>query len=122
MQIVRWIVAATIFIALLLLSLQNSDKATLTFFHLATFEAPLIVVVFVAFAVGVSFGLLAGVMRSSRLKRQISKLRREQRTLQDPSTLGAGAAAPGTSAASGPGFGRADGPGYGRGDRSGFDG
>ena len=86
MQIVRWIVAATIFIALLLLSLQNSDKATLTFFHIATFEAPLIVVVFVAFAIGVSFGLLAGVMRSSRLKRQISKLRSEQRSAQDPTT------------------------------------
>jgi lipopolysaccharide assembly protein A len=113
MHIVRWIVGATVFIALLFLSLQNSAQVELAFFNLASFKAPLIVVVFVAFATGVALGLLAGVLRSARLKRQIAKLRREHHSEQDPSTVIAGAAAPGTTPASGPGFGRGDSP-YGR--------
>jgi lipopolysaccharide assembly protein A len=113
MHIVRWIVGATLFIALLFLSLQNSEPAELKFFNIASLRAPLVVVVFVAFATGVALGLLAGMLRSARLKRQVAKLRREHRNPQDPSTVVTGAAAPGTTPGSGPGFGRGDGP-YGR--------
>jgi hypothetical protein len=56
MHIVRWIVGATVFLALLFLSLQNSDTATLKFFNLASWTAPLVVVVFIAFASGVALG------------------------------------------------------------------
>jgi uncharacterized integral membrane protein len=108
MHIVRWIVGATIFIALLLLSLQNSKQVELAFFNFASLQAPLIVVVFIAFATGVALGLLVGTLRSVRLKRQVSKLRREHRIKHDPTTAASGAAAPGTSPASGPGFGRSD--------------
>ena len=108
MHIVRWIVGATIFLALVFLSLQNSDPAELKFFNIASLKAPLVVVVFVAFTSGVAIGLLAGALRGARLKRQIKALRREQRNLQDPSSVTPGAVAPGTSPASGPGFGRGD--------------
>ena len=110
MHIVRWIVGATVFLALLFLSLQNSEPAELKFFNIASVRAPLVVVVFVAFALGVAIGLLAGILRSARLKRQVNKLRHEPRNLLDPSTVTSGAAAPGTSPASGPGFGRSDRP------------
>ena len=108
MHIVRWIIGATIFLALLFLSLQNSEPAELKFFNLASLRAPLVVVVFVAFALGVALGLLAGVLRSARLSRQVSKLRREQRVQHDPTTGTPGAVVPGTSPASGPGYGRGD--------------
>src|SRR5664279_5339781 len=114
MHIVRWIVGATLFLALLFLSLQNSEPAELKFFNLASLRAPLVVVVFVAFAFGVAIGLLAGTLRSVRLKRQVNKLRREHRNLHDPSTINSGAVAPGTTPGSGPGFGRVDGPRHGR--------
>jgi uncharacterized integral membrane protein len=78
MQIVRWIIAATVFLALLFLSLQNADPVTLKFFQFATWQAPLVFVVFTAFAAGVAAGLLAGALRASRLKRQLNRLRREQ--------------------------------------------
>ena len=103
MHIVRWIVGATVFIALLFLSLQNSEPAELKFFNFASLRAPLVVVVFVAFASGVALGLLAGVLRSARLKRQVNNLRREQRKLQDPTAVASGPAAHGTSSNSGPG-------------------
>jgi uncharacterized integral membrane protein len=77
MQIVRWIVAAVIFLALLFLSLQNAEPVDLKLFHFVTWQAPLVVVVFAAFAAGVAAGLLAGALRASRLKRQLNRLRRD---------------------------------------------
>ncbi len=62
MHIVRWIFGATVFLALLFLSLQNSDPAELKFFNLASLRAPLVVVVFIAFALGVAIGLLTGAL------------------------------------------------------------
>jgi lipopolysaccharide assembly protein A len=84
MQIVRWIVGAALFMALLFLSLQNSDPVTLKFYGWWSWQAPLIFIVLIAFAMGVAAGLVAGVMRSSRLKRQLNRLRREQRTHDTP--------------------------------------
>jgi putative membrane protein len=110
MHIVRWIVGATVFLALLFLSLQNSDPAELKFFNVASFRAPLVVVVFVAFALGVAIGLLTGALRSARLSRQLSRARREQHLHHDRTTVTTGGAAPGTTPASGPGYGRSDRP------------
>jgi uncharacterized integral membrane protein len=108
MHIVRWIVGATLFLALLFLSLQNSDPAELKFFNLASLRAPLVVVVFVAFAAGVAIGLLTGALRAARLSRQVSRLRREHHSDRNTRTEAQRGAAPGTSPASGPGYERVD--------------
>ena len=113
MQIVRWIVGSAVFLALLFLSLQNAEPVTLKFFQLASWQAPLVFVVFVAFAAGVALGLLAGALRASRLKRQLNRLRREQRAGTRADVVLAAGAAPGTAPASGPGFSRHDRPGSG---------
>ena len=97
MHILRWIVGAALFLALLFLSLQNSDLVTLKFYQWWSWQAPLIFVVLIAFAIGVAAGLLAGVVRSARLKRQLNRLRRER--LQErpaaPAPHGAAPPAPG---------------------------
>ncbi len=103
MQVLRWIVGATLFVALLFLSLQNSELVTLKFYHWWSWQAPLIFIVLIAFAVGVAAGLLAGAMRSARLKRQISRMRREQRK---PAAAAPDWSQPGTVPGSGPGFER----------------
>ncbi len=95
MQIVRWIVGSAVFLALLFLSLQNAEPVTLRFFQLASWQAPLVFVVFVAFASGVAAGLLAGALRASRLKRQLNRLRREQRSSAHPAAPAVGAPAAG---------------------------
>ena len=101
MRTVRWIVGVTVFLALLWLSIQNTDTATLKIFNLVTFQAPLIFVVLIVFACGVAAGLLAGAIKVARLKRQLNRLRREQRRTPDvPAPHGA---VPGTAPASGPG-------------------
>jgi lipopolysaccharide assembly protein A len=79
MALLRWIVGGALFLALLFLSLQNSEPATLRFYHWFSWEAPLIFLLLAAFAVGVAAGLLAGLARAARLKRQLAKLRRELR-------------------------------------------
>jgi len=112
MQVLRWVVGSALFLALLFLSLQNSDLVTLKFYHWWSWQAPLIFVVLIAFAIGAAAGLLAGAMRSARLSRQLNRLRREQRQRDgapaaDWSRTGT---VPGTSPASGPGFERTDAP------------
>ena len=106
MQIVRWIVGSAVFLALLFLSLQNADPVTLRFFQIASWQAPLVFVVFVAFASGVAAGLLAGALRASRLKRQLSRLRREHRAGAPRDASLAAGAAPGTVPAASPGYTR----------------
>jgi len=74
MHIVRWIVGATLFLALLFLSLQNSELVTLKFYTWWSWQAPLVFVVLIAFALGVAAGLLAGALRASRLKRELKRV------------------------------------------------
>ena len=85
MQALRWIVGAALFLVLLLLALQNSEPVTLKFYHWWSWQAPLIFIVLVAFAVGVAAGLLAGAVRSARLKRQLNRVRRERSRAELPS-------------------------------------
>jgi putative membrane protein len=91
MHIVRWVVGAALFLALLFLSLQNSDLVTLKFYQWWSWQAPLVFVVLIAFAVGVAAGLLAGALRASRLKRQVSQLKRAEHARAEESA----AASPG---------------------------
>jgi uncharacterized integral membrane protein len=112
MRIVRWVVGGVLFLALLVLSLQNSEPVTLKLYHWWSWQAPLIFVVLAAFAIGVGAGLLAGAVRVARLSRQLSRLRREtrQRNVTPHADWAHGGSAPGTAPASGPGFERIDGP------------
>jgi putative membrane protein len=84
MSAVRFLVAAVVFVALLLLALSNTEPITLRFFHIASHQSPLAFVVFVAFAAGVATGLLAGAARRVRLKRQLMRMRRHGRASSRP--------------------------------------
>ena len=110
MHILRWVAGSIIFLALLFLSLQNSELVTLKFYHWWSWQAPLIFIVLIAFVIGAAAGLLAGAMRSARLSRQLNKLRREQRHKEGaPGADWAHIGTPGTTPGSGPGFERSDG-------------
>lgn len=77
MNAARWIVGIVVFLLLLLLSLQNADLVTVRFYHWFSWQAPLIFLLLIAFAAGALAGILSGLMRSTRLKRQIARLRRD---------------------------------------------
>jgi len=102
MSLLRWIVIAVVFVVLLFVALQNAQTVTLQVFNLYSWQAPLVFVILIAFATGVTLGLLAGAIKIVRLKRQVNRLRREQRNAVVAPTMHA--PAPGTVPASGPGF------------------
>jgi uncharacterized integral membrane protein len=77
MGVVRFIVVAVVFIALLFVSLDNAEMVTLRFFRIYTLEAPLIFVVLCSFAVGAALGLAAGALRTARARRELRRARRE---------------------------------------------
>jgi len=103
MSVVRFVFIAIVFIALLFISLQNADPVTLRVFSLYEWQAPLVFVILIAFATGVALGLIASEIKVVRLKRQLSRLRREHHRVQ-ASLPAARGAVPGTTPASGPGF------------------
>ncbi|MDQ6621699.1 MAG: lipopolysaccharide assembly protein LapA domain-containing protein [Pseudomonadota bacterium] len=104
MQVVRWIVGLLLFLLLLFLALQNSDAVELRFYHWWTWKGPLIFVILVAFALGAAAGLLTGAVRTARLRRQLSRLRRDQGRFMPAAapTDGLRGAAPGTVVPPGP--------------------
>ena len=79
MAFVRWVVGVTLFVALLILSLQNDELVTVRFYHWFSWLAPLIFLRLIACAAGAAAGRLAGAFRSTRLKRQLGRLRKEVR-------------------------------------------
>jgi uncharacterized integral membrane protein len=101
MGVVRLVISIALFVALLLVAFQNAAPVKVQFFNIATWEAPLVFVLLIAFAVGACVGLLAMSVKVVRLKRQISRMRREHRARPAPAPHGV---APGTAPASGPGF------------------
>ena len=105
MHVLRWIVGSVLFLALLFLSLQNSDVVTLKFYHWWSWTAPLIFIVFSAFALGVAAGLLTGAARSARLKRQLSRLRRDTQRFAPPVGDMARQTTPGAIVPPGAGYG-----------------
>lgn len=102
MTVLWWILISVVFLALLFISLQNADPVTVRVFTYYSWQAPLVFVVLIAFAAGVALGLLAAALKVARLKRQVSKLRREQRA--QPTAPLTHPQAPGTGPASGAGF------------------
>ena len=88
MAFLRWVVGLSVFLALLFLSLQNAELVTVRFYHWFSWEAPLIFLLLIAFALGVAVGLVAGLLRYARLRRQLGRLRREhRRRLTSPSQV-----------------------------------
>jgi uncharacterized integral membrane protein len=81
-SVVRWCIGLAVFGVVLLFALQNADLVSIRFYHWLSWQAPLIVLLLFAFAAGAFAGLLAGLMRTTRLKRQVSRMRRAQ--LREP--------------------------------------
>ncbi|HEX7328232.1 MAG TPA: LapA family protein [Casimicrobiaceae bacterium] len=77
MGVLRWIVTAIVFLALLFVSLQNSQPVTVTLLSFYSWQAPLVFVILIAFAAGVALGLLSAAVKVARLRRQLTRLRRE---------------------------------------------
>ena len=79
MRFVRWLAGLVVFAGLLLIALQNAEPVTLHVYDGVGWRTPLIFLLLIVFAAGIAAGLLAGSIRSVRLKRQLNRLRHQQR-------------------------------------------
>ncbi len=76
MRIVTWAIRLIVFVLLLAFAAKNADPVTLRFYFDLTWQMPLVVLLFVFFAAGALFGVLALVVPLMRQRREISLLRK----------------------------------------------
>lgn len=75
--LLKWILRAAIFFALLAFALNNQQVVTVNFFFGRDWQAPLVLVVLISFAIGLAAGVLAMLPRWLKQRRAARKLRRQ---------------------------------------------
>jgi uncharacterized integral membrane protein len=75
-RIVTWAIRLIVFVLLVAFAAKNADPVTLRFYFDLAWQAPLIVVLFVFFAAGALFGVLALILPLLRQRREIAILRK----------------------------------------------
>jgi len=86
MRYLGWAVKILIFLVVLGFALQNSQPVTVHYFLGYVWEAPLVVLLLVAFVLGAFLGLLALLPPLFRLRRERTKLRRDLDGMIDANT------------------------------------
>ena len=77
MRWVTWAIRLVLLVFLVALAAKNADPVTVQFYFEHAVRAPLIVVLFCAFALGALFGMLALLGVLLRQRREISILRKK---------------------------------------------
>jgi uncharacterized integral membrane protein len=77
MRIVTWTIRLVVFVLLVAFGAKNVEPVTLRFYFDLAVQAPLILILFGAFALGALFGVLALLAKVVRQKREISLLKRQ---------------------------------------------
>ena len=83
MRFVTWAIRLVLFVLLIALAAKNVEPVTLRFYFDYALQAPLIVMLFGAFAAGAAFGVLALMSTVLRQRRENSILRKQQRLPAD---------------------------------------
>ena len=76
MRIVSWAIRIVVFVLLIAFAAKNVEPVTLRFYFDLALQAPLVVLLFAAFAVGALFGVLALLGTLLRLRRQVALLKK----------------------------------------------
>jgi uncharacterized integral membrane protein len=84
MRIVTWTIRLVVFVLLVAFGAKNVEPVTLRFYFDLAVEAPLILIMFGAFALGALFGILALLGKLVRQRRQIQLLRKTAASSQEP--------------------------------------
>lgn len=79
MRLIVWLLRGIVFVALLGLAVKNSGPVTLRFYLDGAWQAPLSLVILVAFAAGAAVGLSAALDRLVRQARELRALRGDAR-------------------------------------------
>jgi len=82
MGYVRWIIGLLLFLIVVTFAVKNTDPVTVRYYLGGEWQAPLILVLLIAFCAGAVVGMMAGLGQLFRQRRQIGGLKRELRTRQ----------------------------------------
>ena len=85
MWLLQWVLKAAIFFTLFAFALNNQHDAVVHFFFGTTWQAPLVLVVLIAFVVGVAVGVVGMVPRWWKHRR----LAQQAKTSEQPPTTAA---------------------------------
>ena len=77
MRIVTWALRLIVFLLLVAFAAKNAEPVTLRFYFDLALQTPLVLALFVFFAVGALFGVLALLGTLLRQRREIAALRRK---------------------------------------------
>ncbi len=77
MRYLSWIISLTLFVLILSFALVNTDPVTVHYYYDYRWEAPLVLVLLVTVCVGAVAGVLVGLLKTLRLRREIAVLKRE---------------------------------------------
>jgi putative membrane protein len=83
MWLLKWILKAAIFFTLFAFALNNQQDATVHFFFGTQWQAPLVLVVLAAFAIGLAIGVLGMVPRWWKHRSALVRARRSQALPRD---------------------------------------
>lgn len=72
-----WIVRIALFLLVLAFALENSQVVAVQYFVATPWQAPLVVVILLCFALGAGLGILAVIPAFIRMRREISLLQRQ---------------------------------------------
>lgn len=79
MRYLLWILKFALFVLVLAFAVKNTDPVTVRYYFGGEWQAPLVFVLLVAFAVGLALGLLAGLAQLFRQRREIAALKAQLR-------------------------------------------
>ncbi len=82
MRYVLWIIKLLLFLIVLSFAVKNTDPVTVRYYLGGEWQAPLILVMLIAFCAGAVIGLMTGLGQLFRQRRQIGGLKRELRSKQ----------------------------------------
>lgn len=96
MKLFAWIVRIVVFVLLFVLALRNTAEASLQLFFNAVWHAPLILILFAAFALGAVAALASVAPGLMRQRMELARLRRAAADAR-PSTTAPATAQPGAT-------------------------
>jgi uncharacterized integral membrane protein len=77
MRYLLWIIKLLLFIVVLTFAVKNTDPVTVRYYLGTEWQAPLILVLLIAFCAGAAVGLITALGRVFRQRREIGGLKRE---------------------------------------------
>lgn len=80
MRIVLWIIKLALFVLVFSFAVKNTDPVTVRYYLDTEWQAPLILILLIAFCAGAAVGIMTALGRVYRQRREIGGLKRELRS------------------------------------------